>query len=464
MNLIEQIAITSPWWLKPDWDKNDRDIVFALKSGLKMRHIEHFRVKFPSVEIIKGPRQIGKTTEIKMIVRELINKGQNPKSIGCFTGDIISRHRDLFEILKAFSQHLELNNIKKGNFFIDEISSVRDWQKAVKAFVDAGLGKNVHLVVTGSSSIELRKGYERMPGRRNGGKDYLFLPVNFGKFCSMVNPGKDIQKIKFREIVESKNSFEKFRNAVSSETAFYKKHFMDYIKIGGFPRSISDFIKHKKISADTLLIYQAVLFSEFEKYKKSITTLMQVMGEIARSLTSAVSYNAIMKNIEIASANTVKEYIEMLCLAYLGIQVSCVDISKKRGFNRKDKKIYLIDPVIFKVLEEKLKIAIPCESGLSENMAAVHMARFFVRNWIEFGIPANLYYWKSAKGNEVDFVIFLDGKPFGIEVKYQNIISPWDEMSIRKGIGRGIIVTKDVFKYGEIPKIPLWAFLLIDTE
>lgn len=464
MNSIEQISLTSPWWFKPDWEKSDRDIVFALKSGLRLRHIEYFKVECPRVEIIKGPRQIGKTTEIKMIIRELISKGRNPKSIGYCTGDIITKHRELFEILKTFSQHLQINKIKNGIFFIDEISSVKDWQKAVKGFVDAGLGNNVHLVVTGSSAVELRRGYERMPGRRNGGKDYLFLPVNFGKFCSMVNPAKNIQKVKFREIIQSKNSFEKFRNTVSPDAAFYKKHFADYIKIGGFPRAISDFIKHKKISDETLFIYQAVLFSEFEKYKKSVATLIQIMGEIARNLTNAVSYNAIMKNIEIASANTIKEYVEMLCLAYLGIQVSCVDISKKKVFNRKDKKIYLIDPVVFRVLEEKLKISVFEESDLSENMAAVHMARSFVRNWTEFGIPRDLFYWKSAKGNEVDFVVFLDGKPFGIEVKYQNIVSPWDEMSIRKGIGRGILVTKEVFEYGEIPKIPLWAFLLLNME
>jgi hypothetical protein len=37
-------------------------------------------------------------------------------------------------------------------------------------------------------------------------------------------------------------------------------------------------------------------------------------------------------------------------------------------------------------------------------------------------------------------------------------------MSIRKGIGRGMIITKDIFEYGEIPKIPLWAFLLLDMD
>lgn len=136
MNPIEQIAIKSPWWGEPGWDKNDRHIVSALKSGIKMRHISQYKVRYPSVEIIRGPWQIGKTTEIKMIIKELIGRSQNPKSIGYFTCDAISKHKELFEILKSFSQHLKLSKIKNGVFFLDEVSSIKDWQKAVKAFVE----------------------------------------------------------------------------------------------------------------------------------------------------------------------------------------------------------------------------------------------------------------------------------------------------------------------------------------
>lgn len=464
MNPIEQIALSSPWWTGRDWEGTDRNIISALTSGINMRHIEKYLVKYPAVEIIRGPRQIGKTTEIKMIIRELIAKGMNPKSIGYLTADILSKHKELFEVLKSFSQHLNLNRIKNGVFFIDEVSSIKDWQKAVKGFIDMGLGENIQLVLTGSSSIELKRGYERMPGRRGRGNDYLFLPVSLSKFCSLTNPDKRIQEWEFKEILKSQKYFERFKEGLSMDSAFYRKCFMDYIKIGGFPRCVSDFVKYKEILSETLFINQSVLFSEFEKYKKSITTLMQIIGEIARDISTPVSFNTIMRNIELASANTVKEYVEMLGLTYLGLQIFCIDISRKKVFNKKDKKIYLIDPVVFKVLEDKFRILFPPESNMAENMTAVHLGRLFLKEWADIGILNELFYWKSSKGNEVDFIIFLDDKPFGIEVKYQNIVSKWDEMSIRKGIGRGMVITRDVFEYGEIPKIPLWAFLLLDMK
>lgn len=119
---------------------------------------------------------------------------------------------------------------------------------------------------------------------------------------------------------------------------------------------------------------------------------------------------------------------------------------------------------MFKILEDKFRIPLPAEGSIIENLSAIHLGRLFSVDWASYGMVNKLFYWKSARGKEVDFVIFSDGKPFGIEVKYQNIISDWDEISIKKGIGKGIIVTRDKFEYGEVIKIPIWAFLLLEME
>jgi len=462
MNYIEYLSLSSPWWKDKGWYKKDRNIISAQKSAISFRHIKRYKLNYHSVDIIRGPRQIGKTTEIKLLIRDMLNEGKNPRAIAYFICEIISKHKELFEVLKTFYHHLKLNKIKNGIIFLDEVSSIKDWQKAVKSFVDMGMGRNIHIVVTGSSSIELKRGYERMPGRRNGGRDFLFLPMGFDKFCLLTNSKKSIHKVKFTDILKSSEKFEKFRQDILTESDFYKKCLADYMKIGGFPKAVSDFVRYREISEETLTIYQSVLFSEFEKYRKSIMTLIHIMVEIERNLANSISYNTIMRNTGLSSADTVKEYVEMLSRAYLGLHIFCVDISRKRIFNKKDKKIYLIDPVIFRILQEKFHVRLPDEGKIAENFVAVQTGRFFLKDWADKGILEKLYYWKSSKGKEVDFVIFLKSKPFGIEVKYQNIISRWDEISIRKGIGKGIIITKDTFEWGEVPKIPLWAFLLFD--
>lgn len=464
MNYIEQISMSSPWWSNPFWDKNDRNIVSALNSSITFRHLpDHIPEAKPGLDIIRGPRQIGKTTELKMMIRDLLGKGAPPKSLVYFTCDILAKYRDLFELLKNFSSHLSLNNIKNGMLFLDEISSLKDWQKGIKAAIDLGLTNNIRLIVTGSSSIELKSGYERMPGRRDGGKDFLFLPHSFGNFCSLINRKAKNVVVRLMETTQSEKAFNIFRNEVSADTAYYKTRLSAYLKTGGFPKSISDFVKFGEIGTETLSINQSILFSEFEKHKKNLSTLMQIMRLLLNNISTPISYTSLMKNLELGSAKTVKEYLETLERSYLGIQVPCLDIAKKKPFNKKNKKIYFSDPMVIKTVEDKLKIPPFDESKMAENLVAVHISRTFLLNeWSQMGYLDKLFYWKSARGNEVDFVFFPDNKIFGIEVKYQETVSGWDEVGINKGIGQGLLITKDTFEYGKIPKIPLWAFLLME--
>jgi len=73
--------------------------------------------------------------------------------------------------------------------------------------------------------------------------------------------------------------------------------------------------------------------------------------------------------------------------------------------------------------------------------------------------------WKESKGREIDFVHFITptGRPFGVEVKYQSRVSGWDEQSISKSIGQGVLVTRGSFKLNKVCHIPLRAFLLLES-
>ena len=92
---------------------------------------------------------------------------------------------------------------------------------------------------------------------------------------------------------------------------------------------------------------------------------------------------------------------------------------------------------------------------------AVALLRHYAGHWARWGHVDDLHYWRATSGREVDFVIEHDRRFHGIEVKYQNAVSGWDELSIVKGIGRGVLVTRDTFAFAEVPRIPLWAFLLL---
>jgi len=67
--------------------------------------------------------------------------------------------------------------------FLDEITTIADWQLGVKSAWDAGVTTDDALLLTASSAHDLRRGAERLPGRRGKGKDYLQLPLSFRDFC-----------------------------------------------------------------------------------------------------------------------------------------------------------------------------------------------------------------------------------------------------------------------------------------
>ena len=105
------------------------------------------------------------------------------------------------------------------------------------------------------------------------------------------------------------------------------------------------------------------------------------------------------------------------------------------------------------------------EAVLAEHAVGIHLVRPMADKWADLGSLEGLYYFRSRKGNEVDFVHFItpNRQPFGVEVKYQSRISGWDEQSISKGIGQGVLVTHDSFKWNKICHIPLPAFLLLEN-
>lgn len=232
---------------------------------------------------------------------------------------------------------------------------------------------------------------------------------------------------------------------------------------GGFPQIVSNLAKNNKLDDDTLEIYKTVIFSEFEKQKRSLPILKSILRKLYTSITTPLSYNNILLDSDSYSVKGVIDYLDILHYSFLSFQIGCLDMNKKIIFPKKEKKIYFIDGVILQVISNMFNIPMIDESKLAEQVVAYKLIRKFKNEWASYGFVDKLFYWKSKKQNEVDFVFYKDSKPFGIEVKYQNIVSGWDLMGIKKGIGKGILITKNVFRYSDIPAIPLWAFLYCDV-
>jgi uncharacterized protein len=73
------------------------------------------------------------------------------------------------------------------------------------------------------------------------------------------------------------------------------------------------------------------------------------------------------------------------------------------------------------------------------------------------------FYWKSTKGNEIDFILSNPkDNIIPIEFKYQNIINPVDYITIKKSFRKGVVVSKNTFSIEkDIVIIPASCFLYL---
>jgi len=136
----------------------------------------------PGIILIRGPRQYGKSTWLELQLRESLEK--NGRGSAYFlNGDDIADDDELeariAEIVPTFHPHAGSKRL-----FIDEISAVPRWERALKRLSDRGELRGILVVTTGSRAADIRRGSERLPGRKGRLErtEYLFTGVSYKDF------------------------------------------------------------------------------------------------------------------------------------------------------------------------------------------------------------------------------------------------------------------------------------------
>ena len=150
--------------------------VFSFQFGLTGLPLE------PGVLLVRGPRQYGKSTWLELQVRETI-RTFGPGTAYYANGDEVPDAEALIveirELIGMFDPRSKVRRL-----FVDEITAVPDWQRAVKRLADEGALREVLVVTTGSKALDLRRGAERLPGRKGriGRTSFRFIPISFAEF------------------------------------------------------------------------------------------------------------------------------------------------------------------------------------------------------------------------------------------------------------------------------------------
>lgn len=129
------------------------------------------------------------------------------------------------------------------------------------------------------------------------------------------------------------------------------------------------------------------------------------------------------------------------------------DKNKLIGNPAKEKKLYFFDPFYYHIISRVINLPYLKinKSSIIEGLIGAHLIRNFEQSIYQgFSNIEKIFYWKSTKGKEIDFILNRSrNNIIPIEVKYQNIINPIDYITIKKSFEEGIVISKNVFSIEE---------------
>jgi predicted AAA+ superfamily ATPase len=151
-------------------------LVFTMDFGLNKLPKED------GILLIRGARQYGKSTWLEEQLYNTIHEF-GAGSAYYLNGENIAHADNLEEEIDTLISVFE-KNAPVRRLFIDEITAIVGWEIALKRMADRGKLRGILIITTGSNATDLRRGSERLPGRKGklARSTYLFTPISYREF------------------------------------------------------------------------------------------------------------------------------------------------------------------------------------------------------------------------------------------------------------------------------------------
>ena len=466
MGIIDELKEQNSWWL--DRSAIKQDLHLKELEGLPFQRIpkllSEIEVKSSKLYTLRGPRQVGKTTLLKILIRDILREDVPPQAITYFPLDLVTDYREIVEIVRSVT---ELFPEVSGQryFFLDEISSVPNWQRAIKYIRDSNLGRNDFFLLTGSSARDIRRGAERLPGRRKAGLDKILLPLNFKEFLKLRYPKIETKSFSIPEFLSKESESDLKKGMLFLREL--QKALDEYIMVGGFPQAVAEFIEKGMVTREFFQILWSSIAGDIERWGRDRIMALKLLERLRKSLGSSLSWHNLAGATGFSSPVTAEEYTEIMSEEFVLLVLYFLDLSKMSISPKKGKKIYFTDALFYHLWEQISKgkqsreLSIEETSSIMENIVAMEIFSAVEKEKVEsFSAPQHLFYWRSGSQKEIDFLVRINKQIIPVEVKYKERISPQELLTIKNSFGRGLVLSKkDMDLSASIKIIPLSIFL-----
>lgn len=324
------------------------------------------REKFNFLQVIIGPRQVGKTTGVK----SLLSKWPGPSLYCTADSPVPPRPEWIAENWKK-ARLLGANTL----LVIDEVQKVEGWSEVVKLLFDEDRGsENLRVVILGSASLALKVGLEESL---------------LGRF--------ELIRVHHWDAYESKEAFGWDLNT--------------YLKYGGYPAAanlINDEQRLRQFMRDAVV--EPIIAKDILALRQiSNMSLFRQSFEIALSYPAReISYQKLLGQLQDkGNIATIKSYLSILEQVFV-IKILEKYSTKVVKTKSSSPKIVPLAPALVHAFSNPQRI----ESDLAwrgQVFEAAVIAKILTA-------PGEVYYWRQGK-HEVDAVWRYDDMVLGIEIK-----------------------------------------------
>jgi predicted AAA+ superfamily ATPase len=448
----------STWWRDEDWRRADPDLQEAAEAPFVYEPKPLADLRPPGLYVLRGPRRVGKSVEVKRAVSSVIEAGANPRLVFFCSCDGLTA-QDVRRLI-AVGQGDTKTLTGERYWFLDEITAVPGWATAIKELRDGDpIFRKSCVALSGSSARDLHEATKALAGRRGDAEDSdrLLLPMDFRSFCLSIGGFDSLPDATLRPLELFGAAGER---TISDLLPFFSeldRAWQSYLRIGGFPRAVSDFVKTADVSRAFVDALWAVISGDgFQGAGIGDGEAVALLERLAIGLADPLNASAVARDVGFSDHHRVEARIDSLEVALMVWR--CHRIADELPNLRAQEKVYFVDPLIARLahLRDDRRRA-PDDSRLTEQQLGLALLRS-----AGDGGPASLLeastvmFERTPSRAEIDFVGSRLGVPF--ESKY--VDGPWRRFArtLRAGGRGGILATRTVIELEDRSGAsPVWA-------
>ena len=335
----------SPWRARAGWEADDPDLRAAGRLPLDYEPAPLADIHAPGLYVLRGPRRVGKSLELKRAVARLLAEGVDPKTIFYCSCDGLSK-QDLRRL--AAQGHSVTRTLPGPRYWLlDEVTAVVGWSQTIKELRDQDTTfREACVVLTGSSARDLEQARKDLADRRGGiaDSDRLLLPMGFRSFCRALDGFEELPPDHHpRDCLTA--GAERAISALEPWSDALADAWELFLDVGGFPRAVGELVGDGAVSDGFIQgLWDVVLGDAMRAAPMSEADVAALLDRLTLNLCSPINASRIARDVGLPGHQATINRIEDLIRAFLAWR--CHRVRDDRPNTAAQRKLYFVDPLI----------------------------------------------------------------------------------------------------------------------